>query len=285
MLTNQGIQFLIDLGVDTDRSRTNINNAIKQLKNLEKVKVELDVGSTSTSPFTNIENQIKSLNTELDKIKVVFKEVFNTTEAVKLEQQIAKIGQSLNSLPRNVNLLQNGQFDSINRGLGDASNQVRAFNAQATEASRNTTSFISRLQNSFQSFPAYLVASTAIYGTVKAVGDLVDKVVELDTALVSLARVSDGEQYELDGVLDRAIDKATELSSVLPDVIELVTEFTRAGNDLEQAFDLANTAQILTNISDLTASQSVDALTAARISFNLAAEDSIRVADKLNEVN
>jgi TP901 family phage tail tape measure protein len=52
-----------------------------------------------------------------------------------------------------------------------------------------------------------------------------------------------------------------------------------------QLVDITKTAQVLQNISDLDANGAVDTLTSAMLNFNVAASDSISIADKLNEVD
>ena len=62
--TNNNFQLLIDLGVDNTNSRENINQYINSLKNLSKVKVELDVSGTTNSQKTiqELQAQIEKLN-------------------------------------------------------------------------------------------------------------------------------------------------------------------------------------------------------------------------------
>ncbi|MEQ6355269.1 phage tail tape measure protein [Lysinibacillus sp. M3] len=76
-----------------------------------------------------------------------------------------------------------------------------------------------------------------------------------------------------------------ELSGLTTEYLEILNEFARMDNTLTEATALTNTAQIFTNISDLNAQESVNTLTAATLAFNIAKEDSIRIADTLNEVD
>lgn len=134
-------------------------------------------------------------------------------------------------------------------------------------------------------YVSWMLASTAFYSTTRGIQDLVEKTIELDTALISLARVSDADNFELEQFVENSIDKVSELGGKLIDFTKLVEEFSRAGNTLSESFDLAETATVLQNISDLDAKETMDALTAAMINFGREASDSIEVADKLNEID
>lgn len=128
-------------------------------------------------------------------------------------------------------------------------------------------------------------ASTLFYSTARGIRDLTDKVIELDTAMTNLRRVMDLEDYQFNQVLEKSISNVTELSGKLNEYLDLVSEFGRMGFNGMESLDLADTTQMLTNISDLNASESVNSLVAAMIAFNIEAEDSVQIADKLNEVD
>lgn len=119
----------------------------------------------------------------------------------------------------------------------------------------------------------------------RGIQDLTSRVIELDTALISLQRVSDAPMYQFDKTIEQSLTNVRELSGVATEYLEILNEFARMDNTLGEATELANTAQIFSNISDLNAQESVNALTAATLAFNVAKEDSIRIADKLNEVD
>src|SRR5690606_21121591 len=68
--------------------------------------------------------------------------------------------------------------------------------------------------------------------------------------------------------------------------LHLMGEFARIGDyTQDELVDMASTAQVLTNISDLDAQGSFDALVSAMMNYNIEAERSIEIADKLNEVD
>ena len=130
-----------------------------------------------------------------------------------------------------------------------------------------------------------MAASTIFYGVTRGATDLTRKVIELDTAMVNLRRVMDMPDFKFNEMLEKSIVNVENLSGKLSDYLVLVNEFGRMGfNDLE-TLDMSNTAQMLTNISDLKAEESVSSLVAAMTAFNITAEDSVSIADKLNQVD
>lgn len=242
----------------------------------------------SLSKFVNnAEAEVRKLEAQITKVKSLYTGTYSKADAGALGDTIADIRKQLadvKTLGDSGASITAKEYDRLNNIIKLTGERVREFNAQSTIAVRNAGGLSDALEQAFTKFPIWIAASTAFYGSINAVQDLTDKVIELDTAMTNLIRVADGEQYQFDQVIERSITNVTELSGRLDQYIDLVSEFARTGKTIDESFDLANTTQLLTNISDLTASESVDALTAAMISFNITAEDSINIANKLNEV-
>lgn len=370
-LTNNGFTLGINLGVNNETSRKNINQYIEGLRNLETVKVDIDVGKansqlketneqirtirTSSVNFdtltssidrankalaklertgystpetlnklrgalTNIPdgdlnrvrsviadintelnrvnitrtvgnsiegalNDLRGLDAQLNKTKSLYRGTFDQNVAESLSGRIKAITADINRLPSNPLEVTQKQIDDVRNRIKGAKTDIARFNSEATTAVRNSIGVVQALRTAFEKFPVWLLASSVFFGVARGLKDVVSTVIELDTAMTNLVRVADGANYEFENFTTRAIADVTELSGVLGDFTTLVTEFARTGRTIDESFDLAKTTQTLTNISELTADQSVDALTSAMINFNIEASESIRIADKLNEVN
>lgn len=123
------------------------------------------------------------------------------------------------------------------------------------------------------------------FGSIRGVQDLTEKVIELDTAMVSLRRVMDLPDHKFNEMLEKSIENVDSLSAKTGDYLKIVGEFGRTGLDDVESLDMANTATMLQNISELTPDEAFNSLTAAMIAFNIEAKDSVQIADKLNEVD
>jgi TP901 family phage tail tape measure protein len=114
---------------------------------------------------------------------------------------------------------------------------------------------------------------------------MTQRLIEIDTLMTDIRRVMNMPDFKFTQLLEEAVGTSDELSSKLNDVLKIMGDFGRMGFGENQLVDITKTAQVLQNISDLDASSSVDTLTSAMLNFNIAAEDSITIADKLNEVD
>lgn len=130
-----------------------------------------------------------------------------------------------------------------------------------------------------------MAASTLFFGSVRGIKDLTEKVIELDTAIVSLRRVMDLPDHKFNEMLEQSIVNVDTLSAKTGDYLKMVGDFGRTGMNEQESLAMANTATMLQNISDMTADESFNALTAAMVSFGIEAEKSVQIADKINEVD
>lgn len=192
---------------------------------------------------------------------------------------------SYNNLSRLSSSLTNvtniGDFKSK---LTNINTEFKKITSSATQAEKVTMTFGQSLGTAMQKFPVWMAASTAFFLPLRAMQDAVRTIIEIDSQMTELVRVMD-DFADFDGMLRSSIGLANELGRTIRDVNEAMIGFARQGYDEEETIALSKSAVLAQNISELTAKESVDTLTSGMINFNIAAEDSIRIVDSLNEVD
>lgn len=285
---NKGIFNTAEL----ERYRTRLNSIINSSENL-------------TDKLLRLKNQTQVLNNELGEKNKTNRLADGARraalEAERLQAQLERVVNSYrrtvdvgnaNAIRSDLNQLSNvpkfnndAQIKSYLNDLKAVENRIRSLNSAATTGARANLSLIDNLRVAFERFPTFVIASAAFYAPIRGFQDLTEKVIELDTAITNLRRVSDLPDYKFNEVLEQSIANVDELSAKTSDYLKILNDFARTGLDDQESLALANTATLLQNISELTAEESFNSLTAAQIAFNIEAEESIRIADKLNEVN
>lgn len=220
----------------------------------------LNVGNT----VGNINSQLKGIEKLIKKIKIdgeidpkVLANLINLTGAVKKTH----IG-----------------VDDLNKGLNNTSKAL-------DKAKNSSTNFGNAVATAFQKFPIWIFTATAFYLPIRGLQDMTRRIIEVDTALTNLQRVSGMTDAGLQRFLGDSIQLSDQLSNKLMDVLTIAEEFSRMGFKDNELLDITESAQVLQNISDLSAEDSVKTLTAAMLNYNIAAEDSVRITDLLNEVD
>lgn len=243
--------------------------------------------------------QVKALSKEV----VALEQVEKNRHRIKLAQQKAELDATklrtispkgtvdeagLNSYLNSMKQL-TPTTANLNQKLKDLDLQYN----KVAQGARNSAHAISEADKSFKGmlstamtkFPIWMLSATLFYAPIRAMQDMTTRLIEIDTLMVNLKRVMDAPDYRFPQILEESVALSDDLSSKLTDVLSVMGEFARLGFDGDILGNLAESAQMLQNISDLDAKGSVDTLTAAMNNFNISAEDSIDIVDKLNEVD
>lgn len=162
--------------------------------------------------------------------------------------------------------------------------QLKNITASAKTARSNSMSLTEQLGEAFKKFPIWMIATTAFYGSIRAMSSAVDTIVEIDSKMTELRRVM-ADSTDFDKMLSNSIDLSNQLGRSLSDTLDAMGEFAKQGFNEMESENLAETALLMQNISDMTSDEAVNALTSAMISFNIEASKSIDIADKINQVD
>lgn len=176
----------------------------------------------------------------------------------------------------------NQQLAVLDKNFSKISQNAKNTSMEVKQAGE---SFGTMLSKAMVKFPVWMLSATLFYAPIRAMQDMTTRLVEIDTLMVTLQRVMNAPDYRFPQILEESVEMSDRLASKLTDVLSIMGDFARLGkSDLELSV-LAESAQVLQNVSDLDAKGAVDTITAAMNNFNIEAKDSIDIIDKLNEVD
>ncbi|GFN32608.1 phage tail tape measure protein [Paenibacillus xylaniclasticus] len=196
-----------------------------------------------------------------------------------------------------------GKIDSA--GLDSLLNQLKQISPTSANALKNASqirteitriglvarssaseayNFGEMLRTAFAKFPVWMLTATAFYAPIRGLQAMSQTIIQVDSQMTQLKRVMD-EDTNFEKMLQSSIRLANELGQSISNVNEALIEFARQGYNENQVVSLAQTATLAQNISELSMSEATSAITAAMTVFNISAEDSIKIIDKLNEVD
>lgn len=166
------------------------------------------------------------------------------------------------------------------KGVSDSFSRLRA---ESTAAGRESLTIIDSFKIAMEKFPVWMAASTVFYQTVRAASDAVRQIVQLDSQLTTLKRVSGSE--DVNKVLEESVRLAGQLGNQISDINDGFIAFARQGFEGEELTMLAEYATLLGNISDLSVDESASILTAGLKAFNMETERGIHIVNALNETD
>ena len=112
-------------------------------------------------------------------------------------------------------------------------------------------------------------------------------VVDIDSAMTELKKVTDETSGAYSKFLSEAGDRAKTVGSTVSDIINATADYARLGYNLDDAKTLADVSAVYYNVGDDLDSftTATDNIVGTMKAFNLQADDAIGLVDKLNEVS
>lgn len=133
----------------------------------------------------------------------------------------------------------------------------------------------------------YLIGQFAIDFVVQGLRRMYDNVVQIDTAMTELKKVTDETDESYDRFLTNAGKRAKELGATLVEVVQVTSDYARLGYSVDEASRLADAAIVYTNVGDglRDTNEATDHIISTMKAFGIEAENSMRIIDAFNEVS
>ena len=180
------------------------------------------------------------------------------------------------------------QFDNINH-------QFKMIQSSAKEAGLTGMSFGDKLKTQFSKLTSYFSAATIMMAGMQAGRQAFQNVLDIDTKMTELKRVTDYTSGQYSDVYDTLTASAQKYGATLTDLISQTADWSRAGfNDPDTAAGLAKVTSIYQHIADLDANTSMENILTAYKGFeselketygNDADAAAMHIADIYNEID
>ena len=266
-----------------------VENNLKELK----LAQESVVNAKGTD---RLATEIERYNTKLAETKSSLKEL--TTTQVSLNQRTSQMksmqewmrknkaatklcGDQVRQLIEECKTCDAVRFNGIKREFDDLV-------VQAGKANKLGKGVIEGIVDQGKRFIQWVGVSGAIMRVGNSLRSATNNVIELDTKMVELSKVSDLTKQGLEDVTNQCYDLGESLSKTGTDVLDAVTTFKRAGYDIADSMKYAEealkTANISENLKD--ASQNANSLVNIMKGFqNETPEFAKKINDAVNQVS
>lgn len=156
--------------------------------------------------------------------------------------------------------------------------------ARMKEIIAHTETLGHKIKRVFSQKFGYAVMAAAAMQVRKAIREIYTNVVELDTAMTELRKVTDETAYSYTKFLDNAAIGAQKLGVSMTELVNATADFARLGYSLTDANTLAEVATVYKNVGD--GISSIDEASSSIIStmkaFKMEASDAMLIVDKFN---
>lgn len=227
----------------------------------------------------NIKKLIYTIQTwQQANTKAMSKNTFNGgTYQVETDNMIASLKKLLNASDLTASDLK-ANVDKINRSF-------RTMSSEAQAAGVNGLSFFDKIKEDALKFTSWMSLTTVISGVSREAVKFYNNVVDIDTAMTELRKVTDNTNQQYDEFFDNIGQKAKDLKIDLSDLISQTAEWGKRGYSLDEAETLATNSGIYSVVGEVDNATAVQDLTTVMKSYNMTVDESINIVDKFNAIS
>ena len=295
---------LIALDEQKEKIQRRINDLLRQI---ESVRLKTtDEGQLAQ--LSQLENSIKNIKltstdatVQLDRFQAELKEIkFDSSKTKALEDLMFRIEEFKSTTNSKLQkLFDTGKIDSsqlenfknklneISTNSPNAEKQMVRLRNEINNVARNANTGATGIQK-FVKTVLQLAGIGSMYMVmqkmVNVTKELTLNVMELDSAMISLQRVSSGTATTYEDFKNNMFGIADAVGSTATDMIRSAKEFAQLGYSLEEAGILAENASKLATAGEMSIDQATKNITASLTAFNMEIEESGRLIDVYNRI-
>lgn len=169
-------------------------------------------------------------------------------------------------------------------GLKNLKQNFREAISEAKAFGQTGDSVFTKLGKNVGQFMQFLSAGTIVMSSVNAVRNMVREVKELDSAMISLKKVTDETDAVYNKFLDNSANKARSLGRTISSLVEQTAEWAKLGYSLNEASKLAEISSIYANVGEVDDKTAVSDLVTGLKAMNMETSEAIRLVDMYNKL-
>lgn len=281
-------------GIEGDELKTKLQSASDALKELKTSTtgdniIPSDVVTRAdalTNEFEKLANVVK--NVKLDNT-LVADDIKVTDTITRLTEQIRKNGAYATSAKDKIRewIKELEKGDVAEARLRAINSEAKQLHAQMAQLGKIGKSRWQTFTEGIKSFAEWTTASGTVMEVVQATKKMISNVKELDDALLELDKVSDLSADGLAKITEEAYALGDTVGKTGKQVINAVTEFKRAGYDMQDSMDMSEAALVMTNVAEgiTETSDAAGTLISVLKGFDMAESEAMSIVDMINSTS
>lgn len=215
----------------------NVTDALREMRGeLSKDQIEL----AKTAADKSIERSTNKAATAVANLKSQIHDYLETNKKIQnseLAQPFRELMNALNS-------------ENAPEKIGELQKQFAELRARSKELGLETESLIDKFEKLFGTHLSTMITMAALHKMQEALRLVYQNVVEIDTAVTELRKVSEYVGKSLEEYMSRASEQAQKLGVSISDYVNSTADWKRLGYSDEDAENMATYSTLLKNVGD-----------------------------------
>lgn len=271
----------------------------KGLASIKELRTVIDQLGQSDGTDEQYQN-FKKIGEQIDSLKISYRDLNNEAKTSKftasLESWKSKTTSDLQTWMNNntkaatayatelEKIQQEIQEVNSETGMTTVKKEISALQSKAKAEGNTGNGILSNLWNSMTSLSPLFGMGSLINEAISGLKSMYNNVVEVDTAMTNLYKVTDETSQAYESFLTGASDTAQEVGRSLSDVIEQTSEWAKLGYSLDDSAELAKISSIYANVGEVDNDTAVSDMVTAMKAFNIQASEAETIVDSLNKL-
>ena len=268
---------LSNLGTAYNNLNSSGGNTVANQQALIEAEKALDAEVKRVHSSVTSMNATMAKSSAIDALRQKYQEFYDKNTAAH-----QKWGKSLLSA---INELAPGaevskqRVQELNQQLINTSNAAR-------QAGKLGLSFFDSIKEQAKKFTQWVSVASVVTKGVQTLREMKDAVVEVNSAMIELRKVSNASDNEIKNYFDEAAESAKRFGSSVSDMINATADWSRLGYNLPDSKQLAEVATLYKNVGDgIDIDSANQSLISTLQGFQLEAKDAMSIIDQFNEVD
>lgn len=217
-----------------------INNVTDALREMRGELTEDQIKLAQVSADKSIERSTNKAATAVANLKSQIHDYLETNKKIQnseLAQPFRELMNALNS-------------ENAPEKVGELQKQFAELRARSKELGLETESLIDKFEKLFGTHLSTMITMAALHKMQDAIRLVYQNVVEIDTAVTELRKVSEYTGKSLEEYMGRAVEQAQKLGVSISDYINSTADWKRLGYSDEDAENMATYSTLLKNVGD-----------------------------------
>lgn len=288
--TSQSVEELDALYVKMKNSLEIINDPTKHNEHSSAMKTLIADYSAYENLLSKVQNELR---VAAENAKHTVSQLDITSLQNKMENWLTKNSKADKDYGDYIRGLQKA-LEGISPGAADAAEELKKIDLQfrniqqsAAAAGKTGKSFFSRIKDMLSGIglSGLFTMEAAFEKAVELVKDMYQQVYEIDTAMISLQKVTDETDSRYERFLSNSAESAKELGRSISSLVEQTASWAKLGYSLDEAEELAKLSSIYANVAEIDDATAVSDMVTALRGFGQETDEAVHIVDSLNALS
>lgn len=277
--------------------QTAVNNATAAFERFKQASSDYQMNRTDdnakalAAAYDEVTESVRDATNQMREMKTISSGLADTRQIANFQKSVQQFYDANTKMHKQYgNQIQQILAQSMNtdlsiEGLNNLRTQFAKVQRDISAQGLLGKGFFDEFKRGFEQIGQFVGTYGAWMQVVDVFRKMVTEVINVDTAMTELRKVSDASASEINNYFSTAAANAKELGATISDVINSTADWTKLGYNLSDSAELARLTTLYQNIGDnMTQESAAESLVSTLQGFQLLPEEASHIVDAFNEV-